>query len=140
MGEYQVRDNPRLNRKHFDRLGAGLGLNTKQVLGTFKRATKVVGEAPRNSNRTTPTTARESKLLVKHPTIPTHNTNNGEGHRATPTAQHQQRRGAPRKFQRTTPTTARGTAQLQPHNTNNGEGTAQLQPHNTNNGGDQIGV
>jgi hypothetical protein len=57
MGEYQVRDNPRLNRKHFDRLDAGLGLNTKQVLGTFKRATKVVGEAPRNSNRTTPTTA-----------------------------------------------------------------------------------
>ena len=106
MGEYQVRDNPRLNRKHFDRLDAGLGLNTKQVLGTFKRATKVVGEAPRNSNRTTPTTARESKLLVKHRAIPTHNTNNGEGtaqlqphntnngegHRATPTAQHQQRR------------------------------------------------
>jgi serine/threonine-protein kinase HipA len=28
----------KLNREHFDRLGAGLGLNAKQVHGTFKRA------------------------------------------------------------------------------------------------------
>jgi serine/threonine-protein kinase HipA len=53
----------KLNRKHFDRLGAGLGLNAKQVLGTFKRATSNKPNADRWIKKSFLSTEHQKKYL-----------------------------------------------------------------------------